>query len=74
MQWPSVGRARRAGVSSFGVSGTNAHVVLEQAPVLEPVARQAAPVVSTLVVSGKTRGTDRVDGGDVGRVDGRRGR
>src|SRR3984957_8101707 len=54
MSWPAVGRARRAGVSSFGVSGTNAHLVVEQAPPPEPVAAQPEPVISTLVISGKT--------------------
>ncbi len=54
LDWPEAGRPRRAAVSSFGVSGTNAHVVIEQAPVTGPAPAQPEPPVSTLVVSGRT--------------------
>ncbi|WP_455754066.1 SDR family NAD(P)-dependent oxidoreductase [Streptomyces hygroscopicus] len=54
--WPEVDRPRRAAVSSFGISGTNAHVVLEQGPVEnadEPV-EPTGDVLVPWVVSAKT--------------------
>ncbi|MFD9196014.1 type I polyketide synthase, partial [Streptomyces phaeochromogenes] len=74
-EWPVVGRPRRAGVSSFGFSGTNAHVILEQAveepvvPVMPavpagvPSAGAPSEVVVPWVVSGRSAEALRAQAG-----------
>ncbi|MBV9788043.1 MAG: acyltransferase domain-containing protein, partial [Chloroflexi bacterium] len=51
-EWQANSGPRRAGVSSFGIGGTNAHVVLEEAPAIEPSA--AGRAAQLLVLSARS--------------------
>ncbi|MDZ8188308.1 MAG: type I polyketide synthase [Nostoc sp. ChiSLP02] len=53
MPWSSDSR-RLAAVNSYGASGTNAHVVLEEAPVLETITESAERPLHLLTLSAKT--------------------
>lgn len=50
-EWPTQGAPRRAGVSSLGVGGTNAHVILEEAPV--PGSERSGRALQILVLSAR---------------------
>lgn len=53
--WPRREGTRIAGLSSFGFSGTNAHIVLEEAPVAESLPQRSEEAPSVLMISAKSQ-------------------
>ncbi|MFC8616168.1 SDR family NAD(P)-dependent oxidoreductase [Micromonospora purpureochromogenes] len=74
--WPVNGHPRRAGVSSFGISGTNAHVIIEQAPDETPApaspARDTAGPVVPWLVSARSEAALRAQAGRLSAYAGER--
>jgi phthiocerol/phenolphthiocerol synthesis type-I polyketide synthase E len=58
-EWENNGYLRRAGVSSFGIGGTNAHIVMEEAPVLEK-SSQSRPWQLVLLSAKTTTALDSI--------------
>ncbi|NUT99357.1 MAG: type I polyketide synthase, partial [Saccharothrix sp.] len=54
VEWPAGDEPRRAGISSFGVSGTNAHVILEEPPTEDAAPAEQTPGPVPWVLSART--------------------